>query len=53
MAMAELSLLPSLEKVDADTLVVADGTSCRSQILHGAGHRALHVARVLQMALDS
>ena len=53
MAMAELSLLPALEKVDAATLVVADGTSCRSQILHGAGHQALHVARVLQMALDS
>jgi len=32
---------------------VADGTSCRSQIQHGSGREALHVARVLQMALDA
>ncbi len=51
MAMAELSLLPALEAASADTLIVADGTSCRSQIKHGSGRDAMHVARVLQMAL--
>jgi len=51
MKMAELSLLPAVRKAPADALVVADGTSCRHQIHDGAGREALHVARVLQMAL--
>ncbi|HEX2890995.1 FAD-binding and (Fe-S)-binding domain-containing protein [Vineibacter terrae] len=52
MAMAELSLLPAVRSADAGTLIVADGTSCRHQIHDGAGRGALHVARVLAMALD-
>jgi FAD/FMN-containing dehydrogenase/Fe-S oxidoreductase len=51
--MAELSLLPAVRKAEADTLVVADGTSCRHQIKDGAGREALHVARVLAMSLDA
>ncbi|MVT53403.1 FAD-binding protein [Bradyrhizobium yuanmingense] len=50
--MAELSLLPAVRKVDGNTLVVADGTSCRHQIQDGAQREALHVARVLAMSLD-
>jgi FAD/FMN-containing dehydrogenase/Fe-S oxidoreductase len=53
MAMAEASLLPAVRKAADDALVVADGTSCRHQIEHGAGRGALHVARVLEMALES
>ena len=49
--MAELSLLPAVRKADPDTLVVADGTSCRHQIKAGTGREALHVARVLAMSL--
>ncbi|HZD89005.1 MAG TPA: FAD-linked oxidase C-terminal domain-containing protein, partial [Pseudolabrys sp.] len=30
--MGELSLLPAVRQADADTLIVADGTSCRHQI---------------------
>ena len=53
MAMAELSLLPKIrESSGADTVVVADGTSCRHQIQDGASREALHVAQVLAMALD-
>ena len=51
MKMAELSLLPAVRKASQDTVVVADGTSCRHQIHDGSGRTALHVARVLQMAL--
>lgn len=51
MAMASASLLPAIEAASQDALIVADGTSCRSQIKHGSGRDALHVARVLQMAL--
>jgi Fe-S oxidoreductase len=49
--MGELSLLPAVRKAEPDTLVVADGTSCRHQIKDGAGREALHVAQVLAMSL--
>ena len=52
-AMGELSLLPAVRKAQDDTLIVADGTSCRHQIHDGAARQALHVARVLAMSLDS
>lgn len=51
MKMGELSLLPAVREADADCLIVADGTSCRHQIQDGAGREAIHVARVLEMAL--
>jgi Fe-S oxidoreductase len=51
MKMAEADLLPAVRKAGGDTLVVADGTSCRHQIAHGAQRDALHVARVLERAL--
>ncbi|HEX4409431.1 MAG TPA: FAD-linked oxidase C-terminal domain-containing protein, partial [Xanthobacteraceae bacterium] len=50
-AMGELSLLPAVRKASDDALIVADGTSCRHQIHDGARREALHVARVLAMAL--
>jgi Fe-S oxidoreductase len=50
--MAELSLLPAVRRAEPNTLVVADGTSCRHQIHDGAQREALHVARVLAMSLD-
>jgi FAD/FMN-containing dehydrogenase/Fe-S oxidoreductase len=52
MAMGELSLLPAVRKADAETLIVADGTSCRHQIHDGAQRDALHVARVLAMSVE-
>ena len=53
MQMGELSLFPAVREADEDVLVIADGISCRGQISHGSGRQALHVVRVLQMALDS
>jgi len=50
-AMGELSLLPAVRKAPDDTLIVADGTSCRHQIKDGTKREALHVARVLAMSL--
>ena len=52
MKIAELSLLPKVRKADAGTLIVADGTSCRHQIHDGAARDAVHVARVLESALN-
>jgi Fe-S oxidoreductase len=51
MKMGELNLLPAVRAAEPDTLIVADGTSCRQQIRDGARREALHVARVLQQAL--
>ena len=51
LSMGELTLLPAIRNSDAKTIVVADGTSCREQIAHGAGREAIHVARVLAMCL--
>jgi len=51
MAMAELDLLPAVREAEPDTILVADGTSCRHQIHDGAGREAVHVARVLERAL--
>ena len=50
-AMAELSLLPRIRSAEQDTLIIADGTSCRAQIFHGSGTPAVHVARVLEQSL--
>jgi FAD/FMN-containing dehydrogenase/Fe-S oxidoreductase len=44
--MAELTLLPAIRNAP-DALIVADGTSCRHQIMDGAAREACHVARVL------
>ena len=52
-AMAELSLAPAVRAAAPDTLIVADGTSCRHQISDFGGREALHVARVLEMAAEN
>ncbi|MGO1080323.1 FAD-binding and (Fe-S)-binding domain-containing protein [Inquilinus sp. CA228] len=51
LAMAELSLLPAVRQAAPDTVVVADGTSCRHQIRDGAGREAVHVARLLAASM--
>jgi Fe-S oxidoreductase len=48
---AEHSLLPKLKEIDGDTMVIADGFSCRGQIEQLDGHEPLHVAQVVQRAL--
>ena len=48
--MAELSLLPAIRKAP-DAIVVADGTSCRHQIVHGAKREVMHCARLLSSLL--
>ena len=53
MKMAEAGLLPAVRAASADTVVVADGTSCRHQIKDGSGRDAVHVAVVLHRAIES
>jgi len=49
---AERVLLPAVRAVGPDSVVVADGFSCREQIRQGTGRRALHLAEVLGAGLD-
>jgi Fe-S oxidoreductase len=49
MRIAEHGLYRKLRAASSDTILVADGFSCRTQIEH-SGRRALHVAQVLQLA---
>jgi Fe-S oxidoreductase len=51
-AMRELSLLPAVRAAAQDTVIVADGTSCRHQIADGSGRSAVHVACVLAESLE-
>ena len=51
MKMAEAALLPAVRAEGRDTLIAADGTSCRHQIADGAGRAAEHPARILERAL--
>jgi FAD/FMN-containing dehydrogenase/Fe-S oxidoreductase len=46
MQMAELSMLPAIRNAK-DSILVADGTSCRHQIQDGAQREAQHVVSVL------
>lgn len=47
----ERVLLPAVRDADKETLIIADGFSCREQIAQTTDRRALHVAQVIQMAL--
>ena len=51
-AIGELELLPAVRSAPDDWLIIADGFSCREQIAQGTDRHALHLAEVLQMALD-
>lgn len=50
-AIAEDRLLPAIRETSDETLVVADGMSCRSQIEDLAGKGATHLVQVLQILL--
>ncbi len=60
MACAEDGLLPAVRSASEDTLMVADGFSCRTQVEQsgelkgsGAGRRPVHVAQLLATALPT
>jgi FAD/FMN-containing dehydrogenase/Fe-S oxidoreductase len=50
-AIGERVLLPAVRGQSSETLVVADGFSCREQIRQGAGKDALHLSEVLSLAI--
>jgi Fe-S oxidoreductase len=51
-ACGERVLLPAVRGAADDTLLVADGFSCREQIVQTTGRRAMHLAELLKLAID-
>ena len=51
-AIGELELLPAVREAPHDTLIIANGFSCREQIAQCTDRQALHLAEVIQMALE-
>ena len=51
MAIGERVLLPAIRRTSPDTIIVSDGFSCREQIAHATGRKALHLADVLASAI--
>jgi Fe-S oxidoreductase len=51
MAVGELKLFPAVRKSDSETIISANGTSCRHQIFDGTGRKALHPITILRQAL--
>ncbi len=52
-AAGERVLLPRVRQAGADTLILADGFSCREQIEQGTGRRTRHLAEVIAGALPT
>jgi FAD/FMN-containing dehydrogenase/Fe-S oxidoreductase len=50
MQCGEQALLPAVRETPRETLIIADGFSCKTQIADGTGRRALHVAEVIYLA---
>jgi FAD/FMN-containing dehydrogenase/Fe-S oxidoreductase len=51
-ACAERVLLPAVRGAAPETLIVADGFSCREQIAQTTGRHAMHSAELLKLAVD-
>jgi FAD/FMN-containing dehydrogenase/Fe-S oxidoreductase len=50
-ACGERVLLPEVRSASEDTLILANGFSCREQIVQTTGRQPLHLSQVLRMAL--
>ena len=52
-AIGERVLLPAVRAASADTLILADGFSCREQIEQGTGRTTVHIAELLAQRMLS
>jgi hypothetical protein len=46
-------LLPMVRDASEDTLIIANGFSCREQIEQATSRKTLHLAEVLELAYDA
>lgn len=52
MAIGNLHLFPAVKSCPEDTILLADGFSCRCQITHGTKRNALHLAQFLHFLIE-
>jgi hypothetical protein len=53
LAMGEAALFPAIRAADRDTLLIADGFSCRQQIRDGTGRTCRHAAGLFKLAINT
>ncbi|HEX7003084.1 MAG TPA: FAD-binding and (Fe-S)-binding domain-containing protein [Trueperaceae bacterium] len=53
MRAGERVLLPAVRSAGPETLIIANGFSCKQQIAQGTDRRALHLAQVVSLAMRS
>jgi hypothetical protein len=53
MRVGERVILPAVREASEDTLIIANGFSCREQIAQATGRHPLHLSEVLKLALSS
>ncbi len=41
-----------MRDAEKDTILIADGFSCKTQLEQGSDRRALHIAQVIKMAME-
>ena len=52
LAIGELELLPAVRNASPDSLIIANGFSCREQIEQCTGRKTLHLAEVIRMGMQ-
>jgi Fe-S oxidoreductase len=52
MKIGERRLLPAVRDAAEDTILLADGFSCKTQVMQGTDRCPLHTAQVIKMALE-
>jgi Fe-S oxidoreductase len=52
MRVGERVILPAVREASEDTLIIADGFSCREQIAQATGRQPMHLAEVLKLGLS-
>ncbi len=52
MQVGEHKFYPAMRDAEKDTILVADGFSCKTQLEQGSDRRALHVAQLIKMAKE-
>jgi len=52
-ACGDRMLLPAVRDAAEDSLIIADGFSCREQIRQATGRTALHLAQIIEMGLST
>ena len=51
MQVGQRVLIPAIKNSSPDTLIIANGFSCREQIIQTTGREVLHLAQVVNMAI--